>query len=80
MRTQFSLIVQLQEGKSHFFGEDLSKIQDQNGLEKDKIRTPHDIVTEDMFRRSITFLYKIIILNTREQNNSAQPVSRLLHV
>ncbi|XP_073956311.1 uncharacterized protein isoform X2 [Choristoneura fumiferana] len=41
----------LQEGKSHFFGEDLSKIQDQNGLEKDKIRTPHDIVTEDMFRR-----------------------------
>ncbi|XP_063536646.1 uncharacterized protein LOC134746245 isoform X1 [Cydia strobilella] len=41
----------LLEGRSHCFGEDLSKIQDLNGPDKDKIRTPHDIVTEDMFRR-----------------------------
>ncbi|CAH0715332.1 unnamed protein product, partial [Brenthis ino] len=37
------------EGKGHYFQEDLSKFQDNN--EKDKNRTPHDIVTEDMFRR-----------------------------
>ncbi|XP_013145352.1 PREDICTED: uncharacterized protein LOC106108643 [Papilio polytes] len=37
------------EGKIHYFQEDLSKIQDQ--YEKEKNRTPHDIVTEDMFRR-----------------------------
>ncbi|XP_052741580.1 uncharacterized protein LOC112048545 isoform X2 [Bicyclus anynana] len=36
------------EGKGHLFQEDLSKFQDQ---EKEKNRTPHDIVTEDMFRR-----------------------------
>ncbi|CAH2048792.1 unnamed protein product, partial [Iphiclides podalirius] len=35
------------EGKTHNFQEDLSKIQD----DKEKNRTPHDIVTEDMFRR-----------------------------
>ncbi|XP_026739349.1 uncharacterized protein LOC113502149 [Trichoplusia ni] len=38
------------EGKSHFFQEDLSKFQDGGG-DKEKNRTPHDIVTEDMFRR-----------------------------
>ncbi|XP_045497890.1 uncharacterized protein LOC123695976 [Colias croceus] len=37
------------EGKSHYFQEDLSKFQDQ--IDKEKNRTPHDIVTEDMFRR-----------------------------
>ncbi|XP_047533265.1 uncharacterized protein LOC125068232 [Vanessa atalanta] len=37
------------EGKGHCFQEDLTKFQDQN--EKEKNRTPHDIVTEDMFRR-----------------------------
>ncbi|XP_064292376.1 uncharacterized protein LOC128674549 isoform X2 [Plodia interpunctella] len=37
------------EGKSHYFQEDLTKYQEQNVPEK--IRTPHDIVTEDMFRR-----------------------------
>ncbi|CAK1580544.1 unnamed protein product [Parnassius mnemosyne] len=37
------------EGKTHNFQEDLSKIQDQ--CDKEKSRTPHDIVTEDMFRR-----------------------------
>ncbi|XP_013170303.1 PREDICTED: uncharacterized protein LOC106119717 isoform X1 [Papilio xuthus] len=37
------------EGKIHHFQEDLSKIQDQ--YDKEKNRTPHDIVTEDMFRR-----------------------------
>ncbi|KPJ19937.1 hypothetical protein RR48_04098 [Papilio machaon] len=37
------------EGKIHNFQEDLSKIQDQ--YDKEKNRTPHDIVTEDMFRR-----------------------------
>ncbi|KAM3957584.1 uncharacterized protein ACR2FA_008439 [Aphomia sociella] len=37
------------EGKAHFFQEDLAKFQDQNVPEKNK--TPHDIVTEDMFRR-----------------------------
>ncbi|CAH0585512.1 unnamed protein product [Chrysodeixis includens] len=37
------------EGRSHFFQEDLSKFQD--GGDKEKNRTPHDIVTEDMFRR-----------------------------
>ncbi|CAB3227224.1 unnamed protein product [Arctia plantaginis] len=38
----------LQEGKSRLFQEDLSRFQDGD---KEKIRTPHDIVTEDMFRR-----------------------------
>ncbi|XP_059052184.1 uncharacterized protein LOC131846796 isoform X1 [Achroia grisella] len=37
------------EGKQHFLHEDLAKFQDQNVPEKNK--TPHDIVTEDMFRR-----------------------------
>ncbi|CAH0398206.1 unnamed protein product [Chilo suppressalis] len=37
----------LYEGKAHYINEDLSKFQD--GAEKNK--TPHDIVTEDMFRR-----------------------------
>ncbi|XP_045448062.1 uncharacterized protein LOC123656419 [Melitaea cinxia] len=37
------------EGKGHYLQEDLTKFQDQN--EKEKNRTPHDIVTEDMFRR-----------------------------
>ncbi|CAK1551278.1 unnamed protein product [Leptosia nina] len=37
------------EGKGHHFQEDLSKFQDQ--ADKEKNRTPHDIVTEDMFRR-----------------------------
>ncbi|XP_060803374.1 uncharacterized protein LOC106137895 isoform X1 [Amyelois transitella] len=37
------------EGKSHYIPEDLTKFQDQNSSEK--IRSPHDIVTEDMFRR-----------------------------
>ncbi|XP_045536602.1 uncharacterized protein LOC106712132 isoform X1 [Papilio machaon] len=37
------------EGKIYNFQEDLSKIQDQ--YDKEKNRTPHDIVTEDMFRR-----------------------------
>ncbi|XP_047503293.1 uncharacterized protein LOC125048591 isoform X1 [Pieris napi] len=36
------------EGKGHHFQEDLSKFQDQD---KEKNRTPHDIVTEEMFRR-----------------------------
>ncbi|CAG9561704.1 unnamed protein product [Danaus chrysippus] len=36
------------EGKAHYFQEDLSKFQ--NG-DNEKNRTPHDIVTEDMFRR-----------------------------
>ncbi|XP_063825787.1 uncharacterized protein LOC135075305 [Ostrinia nubilalis] len=39
----------LLEGKAHFLHEDLSKFQEQNAAEKNK--TPHDIVTEDMFRR-----------------------------
>ncbi|KAJ0176450.1 hypothetical protein K1T71_007629 [Dendrolimus kikuchii] len=39
------------EGKTHYFNEDLTKFQDINGPDKEKIRTPHDIVTEDMFRR-----------------------------
>ncbi|CAH0692014.1 unnamed protein product [Spodoptera exigua] len=39
------------EGKGHYFQEDLSKFQDGGGGEKDKNRTPHDIFTEDMFRR-----------------------------
>ncbi|KAJ8722259.1 hypothetical protein PYW08_004661 [Mythimna loreyi] len=38
------------EGKGHYFQEDLSKYQDGGG-DKDKNRTPHDIFTEDMFRR-----------------------------
>ncbi|VVC90824.1 unnamed protein product [Leptidea sinapis] len=37
------------DGRTHCFHEDLSKFQDQS--DKDKNRTPHDIVTEDMFRR-----------------------------
>ncbi|XP_046966351.1 uncharacterized protein LOC124534493 [Vanessa cardui] len=37
------------EGKVHGFHEDLTKFQDLS--EKEKNRTPHDIVTEDMFRR-----------------------------
>ncbi|CAH2095947.1 unnamed protein product [Euphydryas editha] len=37
------------EGKGHYLQEELTKFQDQN--EKEKNRTPHDIVTEDMFRR-----------------------------
>nr|XP_049694130.1 uncharacterized protein LOC110383732 isoform X2 [Helicoverpa armigera] len=37
------------EGRGHYFQEDLSKFQD--GGDKDKNRTPHDIFTEDMFRR-----------------------------
>ncbi|XP_075977794.1 uncharacterized protein LOC142977632 isoform X2 [Anticarsia gemmatalis] len=37
------------DGKPHYFQEDLSKFQD--GGDKEKNRTPHDIVTEDMFRR-----------------------------
>ncbi|XP_041979615.1 uncharacterized protein LOC121733423 isoform X2 [Aricia agestis] len=36
------------DGKAHHFHEDLSKFED---CEKEKTRTPHDIVTEDMFRR-----------------------------
>ncbi|CAH2270117.1 uncharacterized protein LOC120628753 isoform X1 [Pararge aegeria] len=39
----------LLEGKGHMFQEDLAKFQDHH--EKEKNRTPHDIVTEDMFRR-----------------------------
>ncbi|XP_052753274.1 uncharacterized protein LOC113520801 isoform X1 [Galleria mellonella] len=35
------------EGKTHFFQEDLAKFQDA----PEKNKTPHDIVTEDMFRR-----------------------------
>ncbi|XP_035440324.2 uncharacterized protein LOC118269363 isoform X1 [Spodoptera frugiperda] len=38
------------EGKGHYFQEDLSKFQDGGG-DKEKNRTPHDIFTEDMFRR-----------------------------
>ncbi|KAJ8731182.1 hypothetical protein PYW07_004346 [Mythimna separata] len=38
------------EGKGHYFQEDLSKYHDGGG-DKDKNRTPHDIFTEDMFRR-----------------------------
>ncbi|XP_048478440.1 uncharacterized protein LOC105398507 [Plutella xylostella] len=37
--------------KAHHFNEDLSKFHDLYGGDKDKIRTPHDLVTEDMFRR-----------------------------
>ncbi|XP_045772630.1 uncharacterized protein LOC123872412 isoform X1 [Maniola jurtina] len=37
------------EGKGHILQEDLAKFQDH--CEKEKNRTPHDIVTEDMFRR-----------------------------
>ncbi|XP_049873690.1 uncharacterized protein LOC126372133 isoform X1 [Pectinophora gossypiella] len=37
------------EGKTHYFQEELATFHD--GMDKEKIRTPHDIVTEDMFRR-----------------------------
>ncbi|XP_068633600.1 uncharacterized protein [Battus philenor] len=37
------------EGKIYNFQEDITKTQEQ--YDKEKIRTPHDIVTEDMFRR-----------------------------
>ncbi|KAJ2949267.1 hypothetical protein O0L34_g6219 [Tuta absoluta] len=37
------------DSKGYYIKEDLTKFQD--GQDKEKIRTPHDIVTEDMFRR-----------------------------
>lgn len=41
-------LLKAQDGKVHLSQEELGKSQDYGG---EKNRTPHDIVTEDMFRR-----------------------------